>query len=126
MSTEVKSHKKSTRSTQMTPKALFVPGATHRFRFGCRRVPIETDDTHHGAEEASSAPVTYWINGREFDRVAYGNEAEDWRANSCPDCNVAKGEIHLLGCDIEECPSCGGQSITCECEYDDDEDGWQI
>lgn len=31
----------------------------------------------------------------------------------CHDCGVQLGELHLRGCDIEECPVCGQQLISC-------------
>lgn len=31
----------------------------------------------------------------------------------CHDCNVKEGEIHEPGCDMETCPICGGQLISC-------------
>jgi len=34
----------------------------------------------------------------------------------CPDCGVLKGREHLSCCDIEECPLCGSQLISCECQ----------
>ena len=35
----------------------------------------------------------------------------------CHDCGVMEGEIHEYGCDMENCPFCGGQLISCDCCY---------
>jgi hypothetical protein len=58
-------------------------------------------------------------NGREMERVRYGAEEEDWGAidGACHDCGVIKGEFHVPGCDVERCPSCGGQIFNCECKW---------
>jgi hypothetical protein len=39
------------------------------------------------------------------------------KINRCGDCKVREGELHLIGCDKECCPFCGGQLVTCNCEY---------
>lgn len=33
----------------------------------------------------------------------------------CHDCDAAPGEYHQLGCDVEQCPYCGFQLISCDC-----------
>lgn len=36
----------------------------------------------------------------------------------CHDCGAHEGEIHKFGCDVEKCPFCGGQLISCDCIYE--------
>lgn len=71
----------------------------------------------------------YEIGGRTYPRIRYGDEKRaggGWhlRANGqthpCGDCGVQVGQFHIPGCDVEECPKCGGQSISCNCDWDDE------
>ncbi len=34
----------------------------------------------------------------------------------CHDCKAEEGYLHTPGCDMEKCPKCGDQIISCECD----------
>ena len=70
--------------------------------------------------EAQREPA-FVIEGRRYPRIPYGSERPPWRLPECGDCRVKKGQLHVVGCDIEQCPACGWQLITCGC-LDDEED----
>jgi hypothetical protein len=36
-------------------------------------------------------------------------------SDRCPDCDVGLGKFHKTGCDIDQCPYCGRQLISCRC-----------
>lgn len=61
------------------------------------------------------------VGERRLDRIPFGSEGTDWGADArpCPDCRVQQGELHVAGCDIEECPNCHEQLITCDCDAED-------
>ena len=57
-------------------------------------------------------------------RIKYGDESgygkfEDADTKTpCGDCAAIKGEYHAPGCDMEECPVCHGQALSCDCISD--------
>ena len=42
----------------------------------------------------------------------------------CHDCLVEPGQRHMPGCDVEQCPSCGRQLISCDCLADPEKASW--
>ena len=70
--------------------------------------------------------TTLIIDGKEYKRIPYGSVIEqkslsisDYFIRPCGDCNVAKEQIHLAGCDHERCPKCHLQLLSCYCFPDD-------
>ena len=79
------------------------------------------------------------LMGKRYKRIRYGyekfieengkpdkNESGDyidWKKTSmqipCHDCWVVFGQLHLYGCDVEQCACCGGQRLGCECAGDE-------
>jgi hypothetical protein len=63
------------------------------------------------------------IDGKEYERIRYGSSLEgfdniEYAKRPCHDCQVVEGQIHLLGCDMERCPKCRNQLISCNCEFE--------
>lgn len=62
----------------------------------------------------------YLILGELYRPIFYGEEEDCWgdyedEENTCGDCGCHLGEQHLPNCDIERCPRCGGQMLSCDC-----------
>lgn len=67
-----------------------------------KRIAEAQEDTHET------------IGGKRYARVPYGNEFERC-GETCRDCGVQKGQLHVVTCCIERCPCCGEQAIGCGC-----------
>jgi len=59
-------------------------------------------------------------DGATMESVPHYAEA-DGLLQKCHDCNVMAGNSHHPGCDMERCPKCKGQLISCGC-LDNEED----
>lgn len=72
----------------------------------------------------------YDENNTLYPRIKWGDETDflikeknypneyihfDENRTYCPDCIAKRGEYHMNLCDIEVCPKCGQQLITCGC-----------
>jgi hypothetical protein len=71
---------------------------------------------------AAQTKTTLVMDGQTFRRIPYGRE-RGWGPGprrECHDCCVLSGELHVPGCDMERCPSCGGQLLTCGCQDEEE------
>ena len=71
---------------------------------------------------ASSCTVdALHLDGRAVGMIAHGAEpgGRAFRLR-CPDCGVVRGGHHHPGCDVQRCPLCRGQMMTCGCRFDED------
>ncbi|MBR4003074.1 MAG: hypothetical protein IKI95_03275 [Clostridia bacterium] len=61
----------------------------------------------------------YLIKGKLYTPILYGEEEDCWgdveEDDKCGDCGCAVGQQHFENCDIERCPACGLQFISCDC-----------
>ena len=69
---------------------------------------------------ASCTVVALHRDGRPIGMVPWGREF-GWSARArCQDCGVMPSRFHHPGCDVQECPLCGRQLLSCGCRFDED------
>lgn len=71
--------------------------------------------------EAAQEIATVELGDAVFKRVAFGDEKNlpTDKMDNCGDCGVLRKQLHVPDCDIEQCPKCLGQLITCGCDQSD-------
>jgi hypothetical protein len=71
--------------------------------------------------ELAQTLTHYPIAGELLTRTRYGDECFGWRSDMAPchDCGVTKGQLHIPCCDVEECPNCHTQLLSCDCDIGD-------
>jgi hypothetical protein len=61
------------------------------------------------------------IYGKPYEPIRCGDERRPmFSIVPCGDCAVERGGVHHHGCDLEQCPACKGQLLSCGCMTDDD------
>jgi len=62
------------------------------------------------------------LDGRRFRLGPHGTEPgmSRFRGTRCGDCGVAWGGLHHPGCDLQRCPRCDRQLLSCGCWFDED------
>ncbi len=60
------------------------------------------------------------ISSVRYPRIRCGMELEvEGDEAFCTDCFARAGQYHAIGCDLEECPKCRRQMISCGCSIDE-------
>jgi hypothetical protein len=86
-------------------------------------------DCEQEMTDPNGASCTYtrlrFADGEIRTRVGYSTRrggGDSWAPDvhhRCHDCGVFPGGVHHFGCDVERCPRCHRQLITCGCPDED-------
>lgn len=89
----------------------------------------EGEEMHHSWPSkllAAQKVPAFFLNGTEFLRIPWGKENQALLQDvvsleRCGDCLCKLGQLHGPACDMEECPRCGKQLLSCTCDFDESE-----
>jgi HEPN domain-containing protein len=62
---------------------------------------------------------TVMLHGKDFARLHRGTDWPSLSEFPCHDCGIVDGQLHVPMCDMERCPRCFGQLISCGCLWDE-------
>jgi hypothetical protein len=68
----------------------------------------------------SCSVAEFHRGGKGVAMIRFGDERARMGMFSCGDCGVRRGGFHHPGCDVQRCPVCGGQMMSCGCRFDED------
>lgn len=61
------------------------------------------------------------VDGRRVDMIPWGRGSGRYAERGrCHDCGVSQGGFHHIGCDMQRCPLCRRQMMSCGCRFDED------
>lgn len=77
--------------------------------------PLESGFDCGDWEESSCSYPYIKLNGKVYQRNSDSFDSRE----VCNDCDILnkKGNYHHFGCEIEECPRCGKQLLSCDCIF---------
>ena len=79
--------------------------------------------TRDWADALASAQLepSYRDADGEYVRVPFGRESflhpSVAESGPCRHCGTIKDKLHFEACDYEQCPKCGQQQMSCDCEF---------
>jgi TIR domain len=86
---------------------------------------------YNGTQVASFWPTiieraqrhSMYLVSRPLGRIRWGDEKGLWpkkrgRLGPCGDCAALPGQYHAPNCDMEQCPACRGQALSCDCQLE--------
>ena len=80
---------------------------------GCVKIPFRYKD------KKVLQPMKF---GSNREGLYIKKEIKEEGIERCGDCACKIGNYHHSGCDIERCPRCDGQAISCDCKMEGEEE----
>jgi hypothetical protein len=85
-------------------------------------------ETYHGVRvvpgwgkeiERAQVRTHTTVNGVAVLRIRHSTSPSQSASEPCQECAVLPGQLHVMGCDFEQCPNCGGEFLYCPCKNEE-------